>query len=36
VRELQKKADAIVFVASPWSGFMTGEVVSINGGRTAS
>jgi NAD(P)-dependent dehydrogenase (short-subunit alcohol dehydrogenase family) len=32
----EEMADAIVFVASPRSGFMTGEVIRINGGRTAS
>jgi NAD(P)-dependent dehydrogenase (short-subunit alcohol dehydrogenase family) len=29
-------ADAIVFVASDKAGFITGEIIRINGGKTAS
>jgi len=29
-------ADAIVFVASPKASFITGQIVSVNGGKTAS
>jgi NAD(P)-dependent dehydrogenase (short-subunit alcohol dehydrogenase family) len=32
----EEMADAIVFLASPKSSFMTGEVLRINGGKTAS
>jgi NAD(P)-dependent dehydrogenase (short-subunit alcohol dehydrogenase family) len=32
----EEMADAIIFVASPKSSFMTGEVLRVNGGKTAS
>jgi len=31
----EEMADAILFVASPRASFMTGEVLRVNGGRTA-
>ena len=31
----EEMADAILFVASPRSSFMTGEILRVNGGRTA-